>query len=293
MNEPLILNGKEVAEKLYSQLPNMNGKKLVIITIGDDDASKVYVRNKILACNKVGLDGINYKFYPSDYKDIKQLAEFIIKTINELNESENVVGIMVQQPYLKELKKYHIEEWIDPNKDVDGLCVNNLGLTCMGEKPYHYPATPKGIITLLDHYNIPLEGTNVVIIGRSDIVGKPLAAMMIARNATVTVCHSKTPIDDLKNAAMHADIIISAVGKAKYFDHTYICELADTNDYFMIPSHLITIIDVGINRDENGKLCGDVDFDDVLPYVSAITPVPKGVGPMTIYSLIENCCKNG
>ena len=287
MNKPIILNGKRVAEELYSKLPNMNGKKLVIISIGSNDASKIYVRNKLLACDRVGLEGENITFYPEDYKSEEQLKKFIEDTIYSLNLDDNIVGIMIQKPYSKNLEKYHFEELIYPRKDVDGLCYYNMVSTLLGRKPFHYPATPKGIITLLDYYNIPIEGKNVVIIGRSDIVGKPLAAMLIARDATVSIAHSKTK--ELWNITCHADIIISAIGKPKYINKSFL-------DYEDILGNKIykypVIIDVGINRDENGKLCGDVDFDDVLPYVSAITPVPGGVGPMTVYSLIKNCCKN-
>ena len=286
MNEPLILNGKKVADELYSKLPNMNGKELAIITIGDDEASKVYVRNKIKACEKVGLKGVNYRFKSNtSYVDI-------LKRIRKLNLDSNVVGIMIQQPYPNKFKRKFLEKYITPSKDVDGLSLENLCLTLKGEKPNHYPATPKGIITLLDYYNIFIEGKNVVIIGRSDIVGKPLAAMMTARDATVTVCHSKTT--NLKEHTLNADIIISAIGSSKFIDKSFIykTEWDYYKDELKIINKKPVIIDVGINRDENGKFCGDVDFDDVLPYVSAITPVPRGVGPMTVYSLIENCCKN-
>ena len=274
MNKPLILDGKKVAEELYSKLPNMNGKELAIITIGEDKASKVYVRNKMKACEKVGLKGVNYRF---DENISKQELENEIETILE---SHNLAGIMVQHPIPKHLEG--IENRIYPPLDVDGIGDYNMYRTLNSKEPVHYPATPKGIITLLDYYNIPIEGKNVVIIGRSDIVGKPLAAMMTARNATVTLCHSKTNNIYLKFLTRHADIIISAVGKPKYLNSEYITGGEWINNPI--------IIDVGINRDENGKLCGDVDFDDVLPYVSAITPVPGGVGPMTVLSLILNCC---
>lgn len=273
--EPLILDGKKVAEELYSKLPNMNGKELAIITIGDDPASKVYVRNKIKACEKVGLKGVNYIF--DTPKSIDEEMN-IIQKISNLQCNDNVIGIIVQKPYPKS-NVFSYGGSIVCDMDVDGFNNDNMKYTLRGEKPIHYPATPKGIITLLDYYNIPIEGKNVVIIGRSDIVGKPLAAMMLSRNATVTVCHSKTK--DLKEHTKRADIIVSAVGKPKFINSSYL-------SMFNRP----VVIDVGMNRDENGKLCGDVDYDDVLPYVSAITPVPGGIGPMTVYSLIENCCNN-
>lgn len=276
----LILDGKKVVEELYNKLPNMDGAELAIITIGDNEASKVYVRNKIKACEKIGLKGVNYKFKGNglDFTEI-------ISKIAELNHNTNTVGIMIQKPYPKEYNVYNFENLISVEKDVDGLNYKNMYLTLKGCKPYYYPATPKGIMTLLDYYNIPIEGKNVVIIGRSDIVGKPLAAMMLARNATVTLCHSKT--EKLKFHTQSADIIISAIGKPKFIDYTFIAY--DSR----LPHNALgvkpVIIDVGINRDENGKLCGDVDYENVLPYISAITPVPGGVGPMTVYSLMENC----
>ena len=291
MNEPLILDGKKVAEELYSKLPNMNGKELSIITIGDDEASKVYVRNKIKACERVGLKGVNYRLR----EDVR--IEEIICLIEEKNLDDNVVGIMIQKPYPERLNMHYMEDFILFQKDVDGLCKYNMFKTLsgklntkdwLGNEPIHYPATPKGIITLLDYYNIPIEGKNIVIIGRSDIVGKPLAAMMTARDATVTLCHSKTK--NLRESLIHADIIISAIGKPKYIDKDFLSNFHFENFIGEKSSDKPIIIDVGINRDENGKLCGDVDFDDVLPYVSAITPVPGGVGPMTVYSLISNCC---
>lgn len=284
--EPLILDGKKVAEELYSKLPNMNGKELAIITIGDDPASKVYVRNKIKACEKVGLKGVNYIF--DTPKSIDEEMN-IIQKISNLQCNGNVIGIIVQKPYPKS-NVFSYDGSIVCNMDVDGFNNDNMKYTLRGEKPTHYPATPKGIITLLDYYKIPIEGKNVVIIGRSDIVGKPLAAMMLARNATVTICHSKTL--NLKQHTLNADIIISAIGKPKFINKYFLSSyyLENSNSGCSVAKKPI-IIDVGINRDENGKLCGDVDFDNVLPYVSAITPVPGGVGPMTVYSLIENCCQ--
>ena len=271
MCEPLILNGKEVAEELYSKLPDMKGKELSIITIGDDDASKVYVKNKIKDAEKVGLKGVNYRF------DVNISKQDLENEIENILETHKLAGVMVQHPIPKHLEG--IENRIYPPLDVDGIGDYNMYRTLSSKEPIHYPATPKGIITLLDYYNIHVEGKNVCIIGRSDIVGKPLAAMMTARNATVTLCHSKTK--DLKEHTKRADIIVSAVGKPKFINSSYF-------SLFNRP----VIIDVGMNRDENGKLCGDVDFNDVLHYVSAITPVPGGVGPMTRYALIKNCTDN-
>lgn len=267
----LILDGKKVANELYDKLPNMKGKELAIITIGDNDASSVYVRNKIKACKKVGLKGVNYHYSQDTF------CFAIDNKIQELSTNPDVVGIMVQKPYPDKFN--NIENLIDPHKDVDGLTIFNMAETLSGKQPYYYPATPKGIITLLDYYNIPIKGKNVVIVGRSNIVGKPLAAMMMARNATVTICHSKTDNNSLRYYLNNADIIVSATGNAKWLNSSYNLSIQKP-----------VIIDVGINRDENGKLCGDVDYESVFPYVSAITPVPGGVGPMTVYSLISNCC---
>lgn len=275
MIQPLILDGKKVAEELLAKIPNQQGKELAIITIGEDDASKVYVRNKIRDAEKIGLNGVNYRFDAP--KNIGEEMD-IVQKISNLQSDNNVIGIIVQKPYPKS-NVFSYGGNINCCMDVDGFSDDNMKYTLRGGKPIHYPATPLGIITLLDYYNIPIEGKNVVIIGRSDIVGKPLAAMMLSRNATVTVCHSKTK--DLKEHTKRADIIVSAVGKPKFINSSYL-------SMFNRP----VVIDVGMNRDENGKLCGDVDFNDVLPSVSAITPVPGGVGPMTRYALMKNCADN-
>lgn len=285
--ENLILNGREAANDLYAKLPNMGGKELSIILIGDDNASEVYSNSIVKACSKVGLKGTIYKFNPHDYGDIEDLADAIESKIIDLNCDHHVAGIMIQHPYLEELKKYDLENFITEQKDIDGLTLGNMHHTLNGQVPCHYPATPKGIMALLDYYDIPVEGRNVVIIGRSETVGKPLAAMMLARDATVVICHSKTRRSSLKLHLSMANIIISAVGKPHFLTRAMIDDgLGSTNIAGVNP----IIIDAGINRDENGKLCGDVEYDSVLSYTSAITPVPDGVGPMTVYSLIENCC---
>ena len=285
-----VLSGKEVAASIYEKLQGkVNGLKVVIITIGDDDASKVYVRNKMKACEKVGFVAENIRFNPIDFKYKSELAVAVKSTIASLNSDEDVVGIIVQKPYPEYLKMYGIEYSINPIKDVDGLAPNNMSQTLLGRRLYHYPATPQGIMIMLKYYNIPVAGKNVVVIGRSEIVGRPMATMLDAANATVTVCHSKT--SNLREYTRMADIIIVAVGKPKFIDSTYI-----TDEYHNIKGELCkksikfpTIIDVGMNRDENRKLCGDVDFDDVLPYVSNITTVPGGVGVVTVASFVLNC----
>lgn len=281
MNEPLILDGRKIVEDLYPKLPTMKGRNLYIITVGHDSASEVYVRNKIKACDRIGMKGINLTFDESiTFLDLK--AE-----IEKLHDDENIAGIIVQHPLPKHLK--NIENCIYPAFDVDGLGDYNMYNTLIGgEDGYHYPATPQGIIEMLDYYNIPIEGKNVVIINRSDIVGKPLSAMMLARNASVDVCHSKTT--NLINHTMYADIIITAVGKPKWLNSEYIMYRDYETDSFV--SNYPVIIDVAMCRDENGKLCGDCDFDNLLPNVSAISKVPGGVGLMTVYELIKNCTRN-
>ena len=280
----ILLNGKEIADKIYGNLPNGKGRELSIITIGDNDASERYVKTKIKACERVNLVGKHYHFK----EDVS--CEEVSSLIKSLNLNSNVVGIIIQRPYPKRFHGFEDLIWIE--KDVDGLNRNNMYSTLLNGNINEHslcPATPKGIIRLLDEYNLPIEGKKVVIIGRSEIVGKPLASMMEARNATVTLCHSKTNIEDLKLLTSQADIIVSAVGKAKYLNSTY---LEQDNDGGFITMNSPIIIDVGMNRDSNGKLCGDVDFDSVKPYVKAITPVPKGVGPMTVAELIANCFVN-
>ena len=276
----ILLDGKALSNKLYDTLkenPEMANTKLIILTFGEDLASKVYVRNKLKACEYVG---IKYEHIILDENmSVEEFDRYIFKLINEniMNYSapNNHLGIILQLPAPQKFVELFNEN-INPYFDVDGFGSRNRELLAFYGNPINYPATPKGIMTMLEYYNIDIEGKHVVIIGRSDIVGKPLAIMMLNKNATVTICHSKT--ENLETITKTADILVVAIGKPKFINSTHIKDG-------------VTIIDVGINRTENG-LCGDVDFEDVKDKCYAITPVPGGVGPMTVYSLIENTCKN-
>ena len=265
-----ILNGKEYAEELRSEIKNeikgcMIRPSLAVIQIGDDDASNVYIKNKEKACSEVG---IYFRLYKFD-TDTPELS--IINKIKELNNDEYVNGIIVQLPIPEKYNEKRILNTIINSKDVDGLTDINTGRLVNGKKTL-VPCTPLGIMNLLKKYEIELEGKNVVIIGRSKLVGRPLASLMLAENATVTVCHSKTK--DLEDYTKNADIIIVAAG----------CPNLLTGD--MVKKGVI-VVDVGINRVDD-KLCGDVKYADVSKKAAYITPVPGGVGPMTIASLLSN-----
>lgn len=282
-----LLNGKALSEKIYSnikeEVDKLNRKPhLVVISVGNDSASQVYIRNKKKACEKVGMTFEHIQIDNSKFEGMKEtMMQVLAMQIQELNEDEDVDGILVQKPMLGLEKDDEnlITSLIDPMKDVDGFSPANISELYEGNNDM-ISCTPQGIIDLLDSENIKIEGKEVVIIGRSTIVGKPLALALLNRNATVTICHSKT--ENLKEVTRRADILISAVGKAKMIDFSY------------IGNKCRVIIDVGMNRDENGKLCGDVDFKDVenshfnTYYTTYITPVPGGVGPMTVASLIQN-----
>ena len=278
----MILDGKIVAASIKEQLReeihdrmDVIGRRprLVIISVGDDPASKVYVRNKIKAAEEVGID-VDHLIYTEDE------PQRVIDYIDMLNYADRVDGIMVQLPLPKGWNEREIIDAINPAKDVDGLTTTNIGRLRSGQ-PCIKPCTAAGVMDLLRYYNIELDGKDVTIIGRSNIVGKPLADMMMAEGATVTQCHSHTK--QLQNHTDYADIVVSAIGQPKFITDFYVhgCQ---------------TIIDVGINRDENGKLCGDVDFEGVKDKVKNITPVPGGVGPMTVAELMKNtveCWKKG
>ena len=272
-----LLNGKELSENLYKQLSNISDTdkhKLIILTVGDDAASKVYVRNKIRACEKVGIACENILLEDNmDSMSFQSfLKELIAKTFYDRRSPYEHGGIILQLPAPKHYED--IFNMVIPAEfDVDGFGVENQLMLYQGRKCVHYPATPKGIMILLDANNIEIEGKNVVIIGRSDIVGKPIAHMMLQRNATVTICHSKT--ENLSSITRMADILIVAVGKPKFINDTHVKDG-------------VVVVDVGINRLEDGSICGDVDYDRMHNKCAAITPVPGGVGPMTVYSLIEN-----
>jgi methylenetetrahydrofolate dehydrogenase (NADP+)/methenyltetrahydrofolate cyclohydrolase len=267
----MILDGKKVSEKILKEISIKVSKMdikphLVVILIGKNPASVVYVKNKQKAAEQVGIKSTIISF-PDNVEQ-----EILLGKIKELNEDSQVTGILVQLPLPKHIDKNSVISAISPLKDVDGFTIENVGRLACGMKPYFYPATPQGIIMLLDEYNINLEGSNAVVIGRSNIVGKPMIQMLLNRNATVTSCNSFTL--DLEEKIKTADIVISAVGKK-----IVRCKMDNKNS---------VIIDVGIYRDSNGQITGDVDFDYISESVAYITPVPGGVGPMTIASLMYN-----
>lgn len=275
----MILDGKVVADNIKQQLKEeidgaiAHGKRrphLVIVSVGDDTASKVYVRNKMKAAEEVGI--VANHFPMGVIGDGVPSTKYVQGIIAKLNADDEIDGIMVQLPLPKYLDERAIIDAIGPSKDVDGLTTTNIGKLRSGQ-PCIKPCTAAGVIDLLDYYGITIDGKDVTIIGRSNIVGKPLADMMMERGATVTQCHSRTRW--LEDHTSYANIVVSAVGKPKFLKY-------DDFGSFQV------IVDVGINRDENGKLCGDVDLDDVKDYCSAITPVPGGVGPMTVAELMKN-----
>ena len=270
----ILLDGKKVSEKVLADVKErVRGLKkqpyLVVILVGDDAASKIYVNNKKKAAERVGIRSKVIEL-PSETTEAE-----LLDIISVLNSDNSVTGIMVQLPLPFQINKHHVFTTINPQKDVDGFHPDNQGKLLTGIEPYFYPATPQGILMLLDEYNIPIEGRNAVVIGRSNIVGKPVAQMLLNRNATVTMCHSYTK--DIDDIIKTADIVVSAVGKK-----IVRCKMVKKNS---------VVIDVGIFRDTNGKLTGDVDFDTVSPSCGFITPVPGGVGPMTIASLMYNASK--
>ncbi|MBP3906585.1 MAG: bifunctional 5,10-methylenetetrahydrofolate dehydrogenase/5,10-methenyltetrahydrofolate cyclohydrolase [Peptostreptococcaceae bacterium] len=269
----MLLDARPVRDKKIEELKNrvnnlQEKPELALIRVGNDPASEKYVNNKIKMCNLVGVKSEVYHLK----EDITQEElEFIV---NLVNSDENTTGILVQLPLPKHLDENRILKMIDPKKEVDGFCNENIGKLVRGEKA-PIACTPKGIISLLKEYNISIEGKDVLIINRSNIVGKPLAHLFLKENATVTIAHSKTK--NLKDKIYNSDIVVTAVGRANMFDH---------NDF----KEGTTIIDVSINVNEDGKLCGDVRKDsyvDILAKQCNITPVPNGVGVMTVLSLIE------
>jgi methylenetetrahydrofolate dehydrogenase (NADP+)/methenyltetrahydrofolate cyclohydrolase len=268
----MILDGKIVAADIKQRLKeeiaasDKRAPYLVIITVGDDPASKVYVRNKVKACEEIGIQVRHYVFAADDEPQAG------LDLIDILNCADRIDGIMVQLPLPKGWDERTIIDAINPAKDVDGLTTTNIGRLRSGQECLK-PCTAAGIIDLCKYYGIELDGKDVTIIGRSNIVGKPLADMMMAEGATVTQCHSHT--SDVRFHTLPADIVVTAIGKPKFISRGYI-------------GYERVVIDVGINRDEDGQLCGDVDFDDVKDDCSAITPVPGGVGPMTVAELMKN-----
>lgn len=273
----IILDGKETAKKTrenlkgkVAELKERNIKpKLAVIMVGDDNASKIYVRNKSKACEELSID----------YEEINMgedtTQEQLLDTIKKLNNRNDIHGILLQSPVPKGLDINEAFRTIVPEKDVDGFNPINVGKLALGQETF-VSCTPFGIIKLLEEYNIPIEGKNAVIIGRSNIVGKPMLHCLLNKNATVTICHSKTK--NLEEITRKADILIVAIGKTKFV----------TQD--MVKPGAV-VVDVGINRNEQGKVCGDVDFENVEKIASYITPVPGGVGPMTIAMLMTNVIK--
>ncbi len=271
----LIIDGKKISNEIKEELKNkvLALKKdgveitLAVIQVGNDPASSVYVSNKKKACEYIGINSLSYEM-PEETTE-----EELLQLVDKLNRDSKVNGILVQLPLPKHIHEDKVIETISPLKDVDGFHPQSVGRLSIGQKGF-VSCTPAGIIQLLKRSGISIEGKECVIIGRSNIVGKPMSMLLLRENGTVTVCHSKTK--NLKEVAKRGDILIAAIGKPKFINKEYIKEGA-------------VVIDVGIHRDENNKLCGDVDFDDVVDHVSAITPVPGGVGPMTIAMLMHNC----
>jgi methylenetetrahydrofolate dehydrogenase (NADP+)/methenyltetrahydrofolate cyclohydrolase len=270
-----LIDGKKVAQEIKDELKEKvanlksQGREitLVVVLVGSDPASQVYVRNKQKACEYVGINSKTYRLADTTTQDE------LLKLIDELNNDNKVNGILVQLPLPKHIDEDLIIKTISPLKDVDGFHPENVGKLSIGQSGF-VSCTPAGVIELLKRYKIEIEGKHCVVIGRSNIVGKPMSMLLLRENATVTICHSRTK--DLKSITKQADILVASIGKPRFVNKDFIKENA-------------VVIDVGINRDENNKLCGDVDFEDVKDHVKAITPVPGGVGPMTIAMLLRNC----
>ena len=270
-----LIDGKSISmqikEELKAEVADLKYKGisicLAVIQVGNDPASSVYVNNKKKACAYIGIESESYEL-PEETSEAELLA-----LVERLNQEEHVNGILVQLPLPAQMDEDKVIRAISPQKDVDGFHPQSVGRLWIGEKGF-LSCTPAGIIQLLKRSGIEMDGKECVVIGRSNIVGKPMAALLLRENATVTIAHSHTR--DLKEITKRADILIVAVGKQKLIGPEYIKEGA-------------VVIDVGMHRDANGKLCGDVDFDSVEPKASAITPVPGGVGPMTIAMLTNNC----
>ena len=270
-----IIDGKrisaEIKEELKEKVASLKAQgitgALAVIQVGDDPASSVYVRNKKRACEFIGIESLSYEL-PAE-----TTQEELIALIERLNQDEKVKGILVQLPVPPHIDENTIIRAISPKKDVDGFHPQSVGALTIGQKGF-VSCTPAGIIQLLKRSGIEIAGKNCVVVGRSNIVGKPMALLMLRENATVTITHSKTK--NLKEICKTADILIVAIGKKEFIDASYVKKGA-------------VVIDVGIHRDEANKLSGDVKFDEVEPLCEAITPVPGGVGPMTIAMLMHNC----
>lgn len=274
----MIIDGKKISTEIKDELKEQVAKlkaegvevTLAVVKVGEDPASAVYVRNKEKACEYIGINSKKIEM-PEETTE-----EELLKLVDDLNTDPAINGILVQLPLPKHIDENKILLAIDPMKDVDGFHPVNVGKMVIGEESF-LPCTPAGIIEMIKRSGLDIEGKECVIIGRSNIVGKPMAILMLRENATVTVTHSRTK--DLPEVCKRADIIVAALGKAKFVTKDFVKEGA-------------IIIDVGMDRDEDGKLCGDVDFDEVKDIASAITPVPGGVGPMTVTMLLVNCLRS-
>ena len=273
-----VIDGKVVSDALRSDMKQrviaLKSRDitpgLAVILVGDNPASEVYVRNKVRACESIGVRSTVTKL-PADTPETE-----VLDALTKLNADSTVHGILVQLPLPDHIDENKILETIDPFKDVDGFHKLNVGAMTTGNARY-YPCTPHGVIKMLEHYGIGVEGKHAVVIGRSNIVGKPMSLMLLERGATVTICTSKT--SDVRQFTRSADIVVAAVGKPKMIDASYLSDKA-------------VVIDVGINRLGDGSLCGDVDYEAVSEIVKGVTPVPGGVGPMTITMLLENTIKS-
>ncbi|MGB6406893.1 MAG: bifunctional methylenetetrahydrofolate dehydrogenase/methenyltetrahydrofolate cyclohydrolase FolD [Planococcus donghaensis] len=269
-----LIDGKAVSQKIKIQVQQRVEKLakqgiipgLAVVLVGENSASLTYVKNKKKTCEALGMRSDLHQ-YPDTLTE-----QELLSTIDELNNDPHIHGILVQLPLPKQIDEFKVISAISPEKDVDGFHPISVGNMMIGKEAF-LPCTPHGIMELLAHYDIDPAGKHAVVIGRSNIVGKPIGQLLLQKDATVTYCHSKTK--DLAEFTKQADILIAAIGRAKFIDHTFIKPGA-------------VIIDVGMNRDENGKLCGDVDFEDVQETASFVTPVPGGVGPMTIAMLMGN-----
>ena len=270
-----IIDGKKISKEIKDELKEKVSalaaegieKCLAVIQVGADPASSVYVNNKKKACEYIGIRSLAYEL-PAETTE-----EELLELIRELNGRADVNGMIVQLPLPAQINEERVLLAIDPAKDVDGFHPMSVGNLSIG-RPGFVSCTPAGIIQLLKRSGIEISGKECVVIGRSNIVGKPMGMLLLRENGTVTICHSRTK--DLRQVCKRADILVVAIGKPLFIDETYVKEGA-------------VVIDVGIHRDENNKLCGDVDFERVAPHCSAITPVPGGVGPMTIAMLMSNC----
>lgn len=274
----LIIDGKQISAQIKDELKDKVVKlkeegtevTLAVIQVGNDPASSVYVGNKKKACEYIGINSLAYEL-PEE-----TTQEELLALVERLNSDDRVNGILVQLPLPRHIDEDLVIQTISPSKDVDGFHPQSVGALSIGQKGF-VSCTPAGVIQLLKRSGISIEGKECVIIGRSNIVGKPMALLMLRENATVTVCHSRTK--NLTEVAKRADILIVAIGKPLFVTKDFVKEGA-------------VVIDVGIHRNENNKLCGDVDYEDVIDHVSAITPVPGGVGPMTIAMLMNNCVES-